>query len=377
VRKVLHVVENLDRKATEAWLIRMLRHARKKGIELDWTFYCTLGKPGDMDDEARELGARVVHSPSPLGEKRAFMSGLRSEVVRGNYDVMHSHHDLVSAVYLVATQGTSLQRRIVHIHNSADALPSRAGLKQDVLKGMMREICLITADRIVGNSNNSLNTFLNGRARRNGRDVVHYCGVDAAPFAGSAPDRAAFRRSLNLPGNSRILLFAGRMVPEKDPLFAVDVLAQMRRNNSSVAGVFVGAGPLSDAVSDRIARLGLADCFRDMGWRPDVAGIMSCSDCFIQPGPEEPMEGLGLAVVEAQLAGLPLLFSLGIPDDALLPSASFRRVPRAAGANAWAEAALSLIDSPEPSRETALRELKSSPFDMDFALNDLLRLHGH
>ena len=89
------------------------------------------------------------------------------------------------------------------------------------------------------------------------------------------------------------------------------------------------------------------------------------------------MEGLGLAVVEAQLAGLPLLFSLGIPDDALLPSALFRRVPRAAGASAWAEAALSLIDFPAPSRETAMLELKSSPFDMDYALNDLLRLHGH
>ena len=377
MRKVIHVVENLDRKATEAWLIRMLRHARQKGVDLDWTFYCTLDKPGEMDDEARDLGARVIASPFPLGDKLTFMRALRSEVDRGAYDVMHSHHDLVSAVYLVATQGTALERRIVHIHNAADALPSRSGVKQDFLKGMMREICLMTADRIVGNSNNSLDTFLNGRARRAGRDVVHYCGVDAVPFAGSACDREAFRRSLILPVNSRILLFAGRLVPEKDPLFAIDVLSQMRRSNSSVAGVFVGAGPLTDAVRDRVAQLGLTDCFRDMGWRSDVARIMSCSDCLIQPGPEEPMEGLGLAVVEAQLAGLPLLFSLGIPDDALLPSALFRRVPRAAGASAWAEAALSLIDFPAPSRETAMLELKSSPFDMDYALNDLLRLHGH
>jgi glycosyltransferase involved in cell wall biosynthesis len=150
----------------------------------------------------------------------------------------------------------------------------------------------------------------------------------------------------------------------------------MRRNNSAVAGVFVGAGPLREALRDRVAQLGLEDWFREMGWRPDVARIMSCSDCFIQPGPEEPMEGLGLAVVEAQLAGLPLLFSLGIPEDALLPGASYRRVPRASGTNAWADAALSLIDSPAPSRETAMAELKSSPFDMDFALNDLLTLHG-
>ena len=150
MRKVVHVVENLDRKATEAWLIRMLRHARQKGIELDWTFYCTLDKPGEMDDEARDLGARVIASPFPLGHKLAFMRALRAEIDRGLYDVMHSHHDLVSAVYLVATQGTSLKRRLVHIHNPADALPSRSGVKEDGLKGMMREICLITSDRTVG-----------------------------------------------------------------------------------------------------------------------------------------------------------------------------------------------------------------------------------
>lgn len=38
--RILHIVESLDRGAVENWLIRMLGHARKRGIGVDWSFYC-------------------------------------------------------------------------------------------------------------------------------------------------------------------------------------------------------------------------------------------------------------------------------------------------------------------------------------------------
>jgi len=73
--------------------------------------------------------------------------------------------------------------------------------------------------------------------------------------------------------------------------------------------------------------LGLGAAFRHLGWRNDVPEIMRCCDWFILPHPEHPMEGFGLAVVEAQLAGLRMLISTGVPDDPLLPTASCARLP--------------------------------------------------
>src|SRR5437868_4120418 len=66
--KVLHIVESLDRGAVENWLVRTLRHAQRRGVPLDWTFFCILVRPGMLDDEAESLGARVIHSPVPLGQ---------------------------------------------------------------------------------------------------------------------------------------------------------------------------------------------------------------------------------------------------------------------------------------------------------------------
>ena len=88
------------------------------------------------------------------------------------------------------------------------------------------------------------------------------------------------------------------------------------------------------------------------------------------------MEGFGIAVVEAQLAGLRLMLSRGIPDDPLLPTARVRRLSLAAGAESWAKAAVDLLHEPSPLRSEAFAALKRSPMDMDTALDKLLAIHA-
>jgi glycosyltransferase involved in cell wall biosynthesis len=352
----------------------MLWHARKRGIEIDWTFYCTLGQPGAMDEKARALHARVIHSPVPIVQKAEFVRALRMELRRGEYDVLHCHHDIVSAVYLLAASGMRLRRRIVHVHNADEAVLTPSHLKQRLYREPMRRVCLFMADRIVGISNHTLDTFLAGRTRRPERDSVHYYGVDPAPFENVAADRVGFRRQLGLPQDAFILLFGGRLVPEKNPVFVVDVLANLRCIDPAVA-VFAGAGSLEMEVLARARELGVEDSVRLLGWRNDLPEIMSCSDWFMLPHPEHPMEGFGLAVVEAQLAGLRMLLSCGVPDDPLLPTACFRHLPLSSGAEAWAIAALELLESPAPSRAAALAALRGSPMNMDQALDGLLALH--
>ena len=375
-KRVLHVVENLNRGAVENWLVRMLRHARKRNVHVDWTFYCALGQPGEVEQEARALGAHVIYSPVPLASKMQFIRALRAELRRGNYNVFHCHHDLVSAVYLLAAAGLPIDRRIVHVHNADETVPTPSRFKQCLYREPMRRICLAMADHIIGNSNHTLDTFLTGRSRRPGRDAVHYYGVDSTPFENITADRAGFRRQLGLPENALILLFAGRLVPEKNPVFAADVLSELQHMNSQAVAVFAGAGSQEQAILARARELGIGNSVRLLGWRRDLPEIMGCSDWFILPHPEQPMEGFGLAVVEAQLAGLRMLLSCGIPDDPLLPTASFRRLPLSAGPKGWAQAAVDLSRAPMPSRATALAALRKSPADMDRALDALVGLHA-
>jgi glycosyltransferase involved in cell wall biosynthesis len=171
------------------------------------------------------------------------------------------------------------------------------------------------------------------------------------------------------------VLFAGRVVPEKNPVFAIDVLAELRRLEPRAVAVFAGDGALVEAVRARAEVLGVAASVRLLGWRDDLPEVMGASDLFILPHVEEALEGFGLAVLEAQLAGLRLLVSEGVADDPLLPTAVMRRQSLSAGASAWAKTALELLRGPAPSRADALTALARSPMDMNRALADLLALH--
>ena len=191
--RVLHVVESLDRGAVENWLVRMLKHGANNGCKLDWTFYCSLRVEGKLDGTARSHGGAVIYSPVPISRKFDFMRALRKEILRGEYEVLHCHHDLVSAIYLAAAIGTPLAKRIVHVHNADEAVPLGSAWKRRLLRGPMRRTCLALADKIVGISNHTLDTFLRGRPRRPGRDLVHYYGIDPQPFLKASADREHFQ----------------------------------------------------------------------------------------------------------------------------------------------------------------------------------------
>jgi glycosyltransferase involved in cell wall biosynthesis len=375
-RRVVHIVENLNRGAVENWLVRMLGHAHAYGMDVDWDFYCVNGQPGELDEKVRRFGSKVLYSPVSIGRKADFARALRMELSRNGYGILHCHHDLLSAVYLCAAVGIPFHRRIVHVHNADEVVPTPNVLRQRLYRGPMRRICLSLADRIVGISEHTLDTFLGGRSRRPGVDQVLYYGVDSTPFQRLAGDRARLRSQLDLPPDSLILLFGGRIVPEKNPVFVVDVLAHLRRVEPRAVAVFAGAGSLEPEVLARARGLGVERSVHLIGWRDDLPEVMSCSDCFILPRPENPMEGFGLAVVEAQLAGLRMLLSRGVPDDPLLPGSSFRRLSLAAGAEKWAAAALELLKETPMSREEAQTALKGSPMDMDKALTGLVEFYS-
>jgi glycosyltransferase involved in cell wall biosynthesis len=376
VPKVLHCVERMHTNAIESWLARMYRHSLLGGRSANWRFHVQLSEPGQLETTYPECAPLIIRSPCQFSDWRRFFLAFRRTCRTEGFDVVHVHADLMSAPYVVAARSAGVGLIVVHVHNADECVLTPNHIKQSVLRPLARGTCLALADRIVGISNHTLDTFLAGRARRPERDSVHYYGVDPTPFENASADRLGFRRRWDLPEDASILLFGGRLVPEKNPVFAVDVLANLRAMNPHAVAVFVGSGSQEQDVLKRARSLGVENSVRLLGWRNDLAEIMSCSDWFILPHPEHPVEGFGQAIVEAQLAGLRMLLSTGILDDPLLSTASFRRLALSDGPNVWAKAAMEILHHPAPSRAAAVAALKESPMDMDRALEGLVKLYA-
>jgi len=376
MNKVIHIIENFNGQATENWLFQIMRHLVALGERVDWTFYATLGRPGAMDDAMRALGGKIKYSPVPLQNKLTFLRELRKFIYEGNYDILHSHHDIVSAVYILASLGLPLKKRIVHIHNTSLSIPTPSFLKNALLHEPMRQACLNWADNVVGVSSAALEAFLGRSRQKKNRDVIIHCGIDTAPFHTEPPYRLDFLKSLGLPNNVRVLLFVGRMIEYKNPCFVIDVLTRASKFDPNICAIFAGSGPLEDEVNAMARRNSLENRVKVLGWRDDIPSLMRSSDMLIWPGLEEPKEGLGLVVVEAQAAGLPVLMSLSVPDEAIVVPNLVKVLPLQAGIDVWAENILEVIYRRPQNKRVALAMVESSSFSIAQSSDNIQKLYN-
>lgn len=142
----------------------------------------------------------------------------------------------------------------------------------------------------------------------------------------------------------------------------------------SFCAVFVGSGPLEQNVVTMARDKLLADKVRVIGWQLDIPSLMMSCDMLICPGLEEPKEGLGLVVVEAQAAGIPVLVSLGVPDEAIVVSKLVKALPLKLGAEVWANTILEMLESELPSKDHSLALVENSSHTIAQSANKIRKL---
>lgn len=372
--RVLHVIENLQDHAIDAWLLRTFERAVIDYPHIKWTFFCVLPEPGEFDERVTIAGGQVIHSRHRMHERVLFVKGLRDVIRKGNYDVLHCHHDITSGVYLLASLGLPLRKRIVHLHNTELGLPTPSKFKQRLLKSPLRQLCL-RADHIVGSSNDALRSILGNSPRRNGRDLVVHYGLDTARFRVPLEDRAEWRRKFGINPNAKVMLFVGRLVEYKNPLFVIEVLQQMRKSGQSVELLVAGIGPLSDSIKVLAKEKRIESYVHLAGFRKDVPTLMLQSDMLIWPSQEHPKEGLGLGIVEAQTAGLPILMSQSVPEEAIVIPELIRVLPMSDGVENWSLEALDILSVSPPAKIECFRRVTESSFSLEQGINNLMKLY--
>jgi glycosyltransferase involved in cell wall biosynthesis len=110
------------------------------------------------------------------------------------------------------------------------------------------------------------------------------------------------------------VLFAGRLIPEKQAPLAVEAIALAQPRIKGLTGVIFGDGPEREAVIAEIARRGLEQAVSAPGFASSetVEERMRGALCLLLPSVRE---GYGMVVVEAAARGTPSIVVAG-PDNA-------------------------------------------------------------
>jgi glycosyltransferase EpsF len=373
--KIIHIVENLDKGAVENWLVNVFLKSREIRPDWQWTFYCILGQEGRLDEVVRKAGGIILYSPVTISQKLPFLRYLRSTLQIGQYDIIHAHHDYLSGFYLLASIGIKAKKRILHIHNTDKELPVGNRVLKCLLLAPLKRLAFGLSDTIVGISKDTLAEFKGKTKNKRIQFKVLYYGIDLSAFT-LETNQLWLKTALNIPQSDKLLLFIGRLNPLKNPVFVVDILSEILTERKDVYALFVGQGDLKDAIIQKALQLNVLDHIRLLGWRNDIPQILHSVDLFVFPRLAYPKEGLGLVVVEAQAAGLGMLLSHGIVEDAVVIRPLVHFLPNVTDTNLWAKKIMDLLDAAPPcTKEEAYRKMQSSPFELSTGTNNLLALY--
>lgn len=265
---------------SERHLLALLPALAERGIE---SVFLGLDNPaGEPEPFYRELDVERIRLPSPRDLDPALAWRVRRELGRLRPDIVHTH--LVHAdVYgalgagglpLVSTKHNDDRFRLGPFRYVERALARRA-TRVIAITEALRRFCV---DR-VGLPATKV-------------EVVRY-GLDALPAPWGDDGE------LPVPEGVRVLLAVGRLARQKGLDVAVRALAQIREREPAAVLVVLGEGPERELL-ESLAGEGVYL----PGRVGDVASWYRRAEVFVHPAR---WEGFGLALLEAMLAGKPVV----------------------------------------------------------------------
>ena len=369
--KVLMAVGETNRGGTETWLLHVARELQGR-CELDFLVHSKA--EGAYDRQLSSLGARVIpccNPRNPIVYGHQFLRILRDS---GPYDVVHSHVQCYSAWILLLAWIGGVRIRVAHSHSDLRSIYQQAGLTRKLYMLVTKKLLGAVSTHYLATSSAAAISLFGERYERDSRYRLHLSCVDLAPLAQSS-DTGAVRRSLGIPENSIVIGHIGSFRPEKNHPFAIEVAAALCCLSPRYHFVFKGDGALKANIQDLAARLGIGSKCLFLPADGDVPRILRAAlDLFLFPSV---LEGLGLALVEAQAAGLRCFVSDAVPQEAIVVPELVERLPLRHGPDAWAatihaEAHL----RPSVSPDQAYDRVYQSGFDMSRNAEALLQLYA-
>lgn len=141
-----------------------------------------------------------------------------------------------------------------------------------------------------------------GSGRANDVLVIR-SAVDARDLQES-PDLNWFRDEFSIDDDDFTIAVVAQLIPRKGHRFLFDVLPNLRDMHPNIRVVMFGTGAAESDLRALASQLNLDGTVQFAGFRDDLDDYLQCFDLLVHPATEE---GLGVAMLKAAAAGLPVV----------------------------------------------------------------------
>ncbi len=290
--RVLHVDTEPGFRGGQRQVALLCRGLRDRGVE--GAVVARTGAPLAARCRAEGIAVHEVRQAAPWDPRP--VHALRRLLRQRRIDVVHAHasHALGSAVAALASVPAGHRPPLVATRRVD--FPISGGPKYGP-----RVARFVAISRAVA-------TVLERGGVEPARIAVVHSGVP--PRSPAARPREVVRRELGLRPETTVALTTAALVDHKDHPTAIRALAVC---GGDVHLVIAGDGPLRGSLRRLVQELGVGARVSLIGARDDVPDLLAAADLYLSASH---LEGLGTAVLDAGLAGLPVVATAagGVPE---------------------------------------------------------------
>lgn len=253
--------------------------------------------------------------------------------------------------------------RIAHSHNPQNMDLSLRGRGQEVLHRTQRRQLGRWANVLWACSEHSA---LWACPRMDVPCAVIPNAIDAKAFRHDRRVRQEVRDQYDL-SDCLVVGHVGRLQYQKNQGFLLQAFSRLKAREPRARLVLAGDGPDLTDLEARAVELGVAQDVLFLGVRDDVPRLMQAFDIFAMPSH---FEGLGMAALEAQAAGLPCILSDAVPKEAAVTDDVIFLPPE--DPDLWAEKMLDVLEeTPQRIRPDNLARIAEAGYEIGEAAQRL------
>lgn len=275
--------------------------------------FATMSKKLDFDKEILETGSKIHYISCYAEQDREKFVLEFEQILKNGYDVVHLHtKQWKSFVAEELCVKYNVPKIIVHSHSTGvDTLDPVLRLKEE----QMHETIKSSFNRSLATDfwacSQQAAEFLFGNCIPSDEIRIMKNAIEVDKFKYNQERRDDYRKKYKLE-KDYVIGSVGRFVYQKNHEFLFKVFFETAKIIPNVKLLLIGDGELLPEMKKKAMESGVGDKIIFLGKRQDVENWYQVMDIFCLPSR---FEGLGIAFIEAQAAGLPCIGSDCVPSE--------------------------------------------------------------
>lgn len=368
MKKILEVfTKTFECGGEETIVFNLFKNMDKE--DLDFTFMTQYnGKNEEFRNEILKQGGKFIAveglEDNYIG-KIIFFRKLAKELKKSKFDVIHIHSGNIIGFVLgmLAVRKSKNSYIILHSHNSGFDT-----FKNKILKKLFNRT-LLRADKYLACSKEAAIAKFPKKVIDEEKFEIIKNGIELESYQFDLETRQEVRKNLDIADDELLMGFVGRLEDQKNPLFLLELLEKMISMRPNARLAIIGDGSLKEQMKEICKIKNLEDRVLFLGERKDVPKLMQAFDLLLLPSK---YEGLGIVVIEAQAASLPVFVSENVPEEGNITEL-FNKISLQQTQNEWCETILNkTVNNKRISRE---EQINQSAYNIKDSSNRLKEIY--